>query len=300
MKKILILFAALTISLYAQEAGKTGLSFLKFGFGARNIALGNIGVISSNDVTALYYNPALLSEFSGSEIIFTHNEWIQDVRSELLGASFGLFGVPFAVGINTTTISDIETRTKSGDPLSKFNANYFSGSLSTGFEIIDNIAFGFTIKYLYEGLLSDESTGWGYDLGIFYKSPVERLVFGAALRNLGSMNELRNEATKLPSELAFGSMYTIPVENLKSEVVLGTEYQNLLNDKISRLNIGGEFIYNKLVAIRLGYQLQSAENAQNISAGLGLIWGNLNFDYAFIPFKYSLGTAHTLSIKFKF
>lgn len=300
MKKIVILIIALTISITAQEAGRSGLSFLKFGFGARNIALGDIGVVSSNDVTSLNYNPALLSDFTSSEIIFTHNEWIQDVRSELLGASFSAFGLPLAIGINTTTISDIETRTKPGEPLSKFNVNYFSGSLSSGFKIIDNVAFGITVKYLYEGMLSDEATGWGFDFGACYKSPIERLVFGAAIKNLGSMNELRKEATKLPSEFTAGAMYSYPLKEIKSEIILGTEYQNYTTDKISRLNFGGEFTYNELLAIRVGYQVQSSENAQNISAGLGLFWGNLNFDYAFIPFKYSLGTAHTLSIKFKF
>ncbi|MCX6150162.1 MAG: PorV/PorQ family protein [Ignavibacteriales bacterium] len=300
MKKIFVCLIIISSTFYAQGAGNDGLSFLKFGFGARNIAMGEIGVVNSNDVTALNYNPALLSNFKSSEIVFTHNEWIQDVRSELLGASFKAFNLPFAVGLNTTTVSDIESRTKPGEPLSKFSANYFNGSLSTGFEIINDISFGMTIKYLYEGMLSDEATGWGFDFGAFYKSPVEGLVFGAAIKNLGSMNELRHDATKLPTEFSVGSLYSTPVENLKSLVTVGAEYQKYTRESGNHINVGGEFSYDNLIAIRLGYRIQSEDDARNISAGLGLMWGSLNFDYAFVPFKYNLGIAHTISIKFIF
>lgn len=300
MKKYLIFFILSSSLILAQGSAKDGLSFLKFGFGARNIAMGDIGVVLSNDVTALNYNPALLSEYKSPEIIFTHNEWIQDVRSELLGASFSLFNVPFAFGVNTTTVSDIETRDLPGEPLSKFDVHYFCGSLSSGFEIVDNISFGMTIKYLYEGMLVDDATGWGFDFGAYYKSPIERLVFGTALKNLGSMNVLRNQATKLPTEFSIGALYSIPVENLNSEVTVGSEYQNYTKESNNRINLGGEFFYNRLLAIRFGYKIQSADNAQNISAGVGLFWGSLNFDYAFTPFKYNLGTAHSISVKFKF
>jgi hypothetical protein len=300
MKKIIILLIYSSLFIFPQGSAKDGLSFLKFGFGARNIAMGDIGVVLSNDVTALNYNPALLSDFRSSEIIFTHNEWIQDVRSELLGASFKLFNIPFAFGVNTTTISDIEARIKPGDVLSKFDVNYFCGSISSGFEIYENISFGLTIKYLYEGMMSDEATGWGFDFGAYYISPIESLIFGAAIKNIGKLNELRNQSTTLPTELSVGSLYSIPVENLKSEIVVGLEYQNYTKENDSRFNFGGEFFYNNLLALRIGYRLQSSDNARNLSAGVGLFWGSLNFDYAFTPFKYNLGTAHTISIKFKF
>jgi hypothetical protein len=253
MKKYIIFLIFSSSLIIAQGSAKDGLSFLKFGFGARNIAMGDIGVVLSNDVTALNYNPALLSEYKSPEIIFTHNEWIQDVRSELLGTSFSLFDIPFAFGVNTTTISGIETRDIPGEALSKFDVHYFCGSLSSGFEIIDNISFGMTIKYLYEGMLADDATGWGFDFGTYYKTPVERLVFGAALKNLGSMNILRNQATELPTEFSIGSLYSIPFENINSEVTVGTEFQDFTKENNSRINIGGEFFYNHLLALRLGY-----------------------------------------------
>ncbi|MGE5354388.1 MAG: hypothetical protein ACM3P0_20055, partial [Acidobacteriota bacterium] len=165
MKKIILFVFILSTYISAQTAGKSGLSFLKLGFGARNVAMGDLGVVNSMDVSSLNYNPALLSRFSSPEILFTHNQWIEDTRSEYLGVSFRLLGLPWAVGVNTTSISDIEVRTRPGEAEGKFNANYFAGSLSTGFGITKDISAGLTVKYLYEGLLSDESNGLGFDVG---------------------------------------------------------------------------------------------------------------------------------------
>ena len=39
----------ISTSLFAQTAGESGVSFLKIGFGARNIALGDVGVVSADD-----------------------------------------------------------------------------------------------------------------------------------------------------------------------------------------------------------------------------------------------------------
>jgi len=50
----LIIFSTLTFS---QSAGNSGLSFLKFGFGARNIAMADAGTAASNDLTALFIIP---------------------------------------------------------------------------------------------------------------------------------------------------------------------------------------------------------------------------------------------------
>ena len=207
MKKLILIITISTSFIFSQSAGNSGLSFLKFGFGARNIAMADAGTAGSNDLTALYYNPAKLTLNDNSEILFMHNEWIQDVRSEMLGVKSFVFGIPFAFGFNVTNVSDIEIRTKPGEPESTFDANYFFGSLSTAFKLSDNISVGITGKYLYEGFLSDEATGFGLDFGAHYLTPIENLTASAVIKNLGSMNALRNEKTKLPSEFRIGGAY---------------------------------------------------------------------------------------------
>ncbi len=297
MKKVFILIL-FTCSVFAQTAGQSGLSFLKFGFGARNIALSDLGVVGTKDITALNYNPASLNGNQNLQLLFTHNEWIQDVRSENFGFGFQLFGLPFALGVNSTSISDIEVRTKPGEAQSKFNANYFYGSLSTGFTLYENLAVGATVKHLYEGIFSDEATGWAFDFGLQYEGIVEGLEIGASVKNIGSMKVLRTESTKLPVDIRFGAAYQYSLKSIESEILVLGGYQKYSETDDNHLHFGAEFIYKSLIAIRGGYV--SGYESKNISAGLGIIWDRISFDYAFVPFDYNLGSSHILGLSYTF
>ncbi len=297
--KILIIIVLLAIRINAQEAGSSGLSFLKMGFGARNIAMGDLGVASAYDITSLNYNPALIAKIKGNQIFISHNQWIQDVTSEMLGVNFGLFGLPFAFSVNTTNISGFEVRTNPTiDPEAKFDIHYFYSSISTGFSLVENLTFGTTLKFLYENILSDEATGLGFDFGLFYETNVEGLSAGLSLKNIGSMNELRNEATKLPTDLRFGIGYAFYLDQIKSDVTVTTGIQKYLDLTDNHLLVGAEILYDEIFAIRMGYM--SGYESRGITLGAGLFWNKLNFDYAFAPFSFNLGNAHSISLIYTF
>jgi hypothetical protein len=298
MKKFLLILTVVSVSnLIAQNSGNTGLSFLKFGFGARNAAMADLGNAISNDLSALHYNPARLSMSNDNEVMVNHNSWIQDVSSQMVGVKTNLFGIPFAVGFNVTNVNDIEIRTRPGEPQSKFNANYFYGSISSAYNFSDVLLVGATVKYLYEGILNDEATGLGFDFGLTYLTPIENLNFSAVVRNLGSMNALRNQETKLPTEIRVGTNYNFKLKEYRFDFIVAGEYQKYF-DADNHINFGLEAIYDNIFAIRSGYQTNY--ETRDLSFGFGLIWGNLKFDYAYVPFKLSLGSGNIFSLAFKF
>lgn len=298
MRKIFCLIIISASVIYSQSAGNSGLSFLKMGFGARNIAMGDAGSVAAADVTSLFYNPANLALNRNPEIIFMHNEWIQDSRSDILGAKFVLFNIPFAIGLNLTAIDDIEIRTKAVlEPEATFNANYFSGSISTGFFILNNLAFGATAKYLYEGLYVDEANGLGFDFGLSYLTSINGLSVSTVIKNLGSMDKLRNEETDLPSEFRVGSAYNFSVTE-EFKITAAAELLKYLKDDNTHFNLGGEIFYNETIGLRAGYQ--TGFETRSFTGGIGIKWGSLSFDYAFMPFSYSLGNANIFSLQFKF
>ena len=297
MKKLLFVLL-ITVSVFAQTAGKSGLSFLKVGFNARNIAMGDFGVATANDVSALYYNPALLADYTSSQLTFTHNQWIQDVSSEMIGASFPLFGLPFAVGVNTTSISDFEVHTRPGDPESYFDVHYFYGSLSTGFYVTDNISAGLTMKYLYENIFSDDASGMGFDFGLRYRDIIDGLDLAASYSNVGSMNSLRSEETKLPADLRIGAAYYFPVEQIQSNVTVTGGVQKYTDTDDTHIHFGVEIFYDNIIAIRGGYM--SGYDSKDLTVGLGVLWNSINFDYAFVPFEYGLGNSHIISLMYTF
>ena len=104
---------------YAQP-GKSGLSFLKLGVSARGVSMADAMSAHVTGSPATFYNPAGISATqqanSTSQLTVMHKEWIQDTRTEFLGAS-ALLDEENAIGfsINSTTISDIEIRTRTPD-----------------------------------------------------------------------------------------------------------------------------------------------------------------------------------------
>jgi hypothetical protein len=298
MKKIILIIIVAVSVILPQSAGSSGLSFLKFGFGARNIAMGDAGSVASNDLSALFYNPARLNSVEMNEVMFMHSEWIQDVRSEVGGIKWNMFSLPWAVGFNVTSVDEIEVRQIPGEPVSTFDANYFFMSLSSGFTVIDDLDFGATIKYLYEGILNDQANGLGFDFGFAYQTSVEGLSASAVMKNFGSMNALRNEETKLPTEVRIGPAYKFKIERAKLELIGAVEFQKYLDTENIHFNNGLDVVYDQLIALRMGYQ--SGYESRGFTAGLGLMWGNLRFDYAYMPFSLGLGNANLFSLQFKF
>ncbi len=299
MKKIFLVIILSATTMFAQTAGNSGMSFLKNGFGARNIAMSDLGVIGVNDLTALNYNPALLADYQNPQIMLTHNQSIQDVSSKLVGASFSLFGLPFAVGVNNTTINDLEVRTTASDvPQSTFNAHYMFGSISTGFKIVENISAGVTAKYIYENIFSDESGGYAFDFGLSYSNIIDGLGVGVSLKNIGSISELRNKATELPTDFRIGAAYSMGIQSIKSVLNVIGGVQKYLDTDDTHIHTGGEIFYDNVIAVRLGYV--TGYESKGLTTGLGLYWKGLNFDYAFTPYSYSLGSSHTISLMYSF
>jgi hypothetical protein len=153
------------------------------------------------------------------------------------------------------------------------------------------------LKYLYEGIYVNEATGWGFDFGASYLTSIKGLNVSAVIKNLGSMNELRTESTKLPSEFRIGPSYSFTLQD-KYQITSALEFQKYLPTSDIHFNMGAEILYDKLIALRVGYQ--TGYISKNITAGMGIMWGNLSFDYALAPLQYGLGDGNIISLQFKF
>ncbi len=291
-----VILLSFTITLYAQEGG--GLSFLKIGFDARNVALGDVGVASGNDVSAVAYNPANLIIQNKTQISFTHNSWMTDVASELLGAKFSLFGLNFGLQINSTAIKNIEIRERPGEAISTFNASYFTGGLVTGFDVTKNISAGIGVKYIYESLFTDDAWGFGFDFGARYSHIAKNFDLALSIQNIGSMNKLKETSTKLPSSISFGASYLIPLNTENFSVSGFASIRKYFNESTTHFNLAAEGSYKKTVHLRLGYQ--SGYEARSFSGGLGFSWKGFEIDYAFAPFGYDLGNSHVIGVKYTF
>jgi hypothetical protein len=278
------------------QPGQAGLSFLKLGTSARGIAMADAMAAAVAGPASPAYNPAglLAGDTSAVELLFTHREWIEGTRVEFLAASTRIFGDAVGLAVTSTTVPDIELRTRPGEPEGTFTARNFAASASYAHAVDAELSAGITAKFLYEKVLIDEASGFAVDFGARYVTPMEGLTVGASLANLGSMNTLRDEATKLPAMLRLGPAYSFSFNDGQAAVITAADLLYIFPEKETYLNWGGEVEFANTVAIRAGYQFGS--EGRGLTAGLGIRYGLVSLDYAYAKLSQDLGNAHSFTL----
>ncbi len=280
------------------QAGQAGLSFLKLGTSARGIAMADAMSAAVQGPASLAYNPAGLAggdSSSAAELVFTHREWIEDTRVEYLGGSARISdNQVVGLAITSTTVSDIELRTLPGESEGTFTARNFAAMGSYARAINDAVVVGVAVKFLYEKILIDEASGYAVDLGTQIATPIENLKVGASLANLGTMDFLRNEATKLPAMLRAGPAYSLTFSEGQTTALMAADLLYIFPEKRAYVNWGGEVEFNRTVAVRGGYQFGS--ESRGLTAGVGFRYGIVRVDYAYARLSEDLGNTHSFTL----
>lgn len=200
---ILCLIAPCT---YAQEGGNTGMAFLKLGVGSRALAMGEAYSAIASDPSAVYYNPAALSLSNNSQLLLMHKEWIQDTRTDFIAAKTSLDALTLGLGINSTSVDNIEIRENPGPPLGTFDAKNAAIGLSASYQFDSTVSIGATGNFLYEKILTNEASGLGLNFGALVLTPWN-VRLGMSVSNIGSMTALDQSSSKLPTTTRIGGAY---------------------------------------------------------------------------------------------
>jgi hypothetical protein len=282
---------------YAQEAGKSGLAFLKVGVGSRSAALGEAYATLADDPTAIYWNPAGLAATHGTRLAFTHSSWLSDINNEFAAVTFPSFGGTLGFGLIAQSIPGIEVRTKpTAEPIGTFDAQDIAVALAFGKQWRPNLSAGFTVKYLYEKIYLNSTNGFAVDLGGIWQTPIENFKLGLSLQNLGATNALQKEKIKLPTLVRFGGAYVLPLSSGENQFALAAEHVQFLRGGDGN-SAGAEFLFRKTLALRAGYQI-GREN-RGVTAGFGTSFGRYQLDYGYAPFANDLGNAQRFSVEVK-
>lgn len=292
------IFHVLFLSFTYAQGGSTGLAFLKLGVGARNVAMGDVGVVSAEGGGAMHYNAANILNDKCPVLTIMHNEWIQVISTEYIGASipFDWWGLGFHV--NTTSVRNIEVRDVPGIPIGTFTARDFSTGISIAFMFDDNLFVGATAKYLFEKIYVNNADGYAFDLGVRYQTDIPNLSTGFAVTNLGSMRALKIESIKLPALMRLGAAYVMPLGFLSGNLLIEADGATVFREKKFTLNVGVEADYQRIVFLRAGYQTVS--DIKGFSGGIGAVYSQFRFDYGFTPFQNDFGSSQTISLSYQF
>ena len=294
--KSLFLFLAFTTSTVLSQGTSTGSTQLKIPLDARSAALGEANIADAGQLSSWLINPANLYSQGNLTLSLTHAQWIQDIQGEFLSLQIPTSSGTIGMGVSTNSVPGIEIRDIPGPALGTFDARFATLQLGYAASPIENVSFGVSAKYLYQKLYADDATGFGVDLGLLYHAPIAGLQAGVAVTNAGSLEQFRKERSDLPTFFRAGLAYAFTIDDFG---LLGNAgFANNIQQSETHVLGSLETTYKNIVSLRLGYA--SGYDSRGLTAGLGLRYENLQFNYAFVPFSLGLGDAHLFTLAFQF
>ncbi len=300
---ILFILAGLAASVVTARAQDSGLAFLRLGTNAEAAAMGDAQVAFSRDAFSTYWNPAGLAAAAQNSASASYHAWIGDTKTYAgamrLGAgengAFGLF-------VTANGNDDIEARSGPGEPEGRFSVQFVSAGVAYG-RSIGPVRGGVTAKYLTERIYTESSSGYGFDVGLQTSLLSEGVHLGAAVQNVGKMNELAEQDTDLPTALRVGGAFH-PLRMMMSyddamllQTVLTTELVHVFPGAITQVHIGAGAEILDVIELRVGFITN--DDVRRYSFGLGFGYEGVVFDYAYLPLESGFeGPGHILTLSY--
>jgi hypothetical protein len=290
------IWGLLTGDCLAQD-GDNSFLFMLTGPGSRASAMGEAFTAVGGDAGAPYFNPANAAGFNSTEFSLMHVSYLTDASLEHFAVLTHKRSLRFGLGLYLGKTSDFERRsgTPTDEPLGTFDEHNFTGSVFWALPLSPMLGIGSSFKWAYQKLDTADASAFAVDFGATYElSSVAKI--GAAIRNLGTKPKFISESFDLPREFRVGASYDFKTSTQSDGVLLASDFV-LTNwgDKSYRLNIGGEYLYQNLVALRAGYSF--GYESRGFSAGGGLSYLKYRFDYSYVPSKHNLSDMHRFTLR---
>lgn len=280
--------------------GTTTAQFLKLGAGARGLALGEAYSAAADDATALYWNPAAMTQVEKRSVTVMRAEYLDSIAYNYgaFAQNLGEAGA-FGLGVQHLTAGAIAETDQAGVQTGTFRPTDLA--LSAGYALeTGGFGLGLAAKLIRTKIASTGRSA-AVDLGLLSPRLLdERLRVSAVVQNAGSRIKLDSESGELPLTMRLGAAFrgterwlltaeaVAPRDN-GPHAAVGAEYRLAVGDKAT-------------LAGRLGFNSRTVadvDGVTGVSTGIGVAFQRSSLDYAFVPFG-SVGHAHRLSLTFGF
>jgi hypothetical protein len=184
----------------AQEpyrVGTTTANFLEIGFGPTGNSMGDAFTSISNDVSAIYWNPAGLANIESGEVMFTYQPWVANINTTFGAAAFNV-GNLGTIGIGIIGVDygdmDVTTMEMQDGTGESFTASDIAVSIGFARKLATWFSFGATAKFISSSIWHSTATAIAMDLGVLintgFFSPTDNaadgLNIGMSVSNYGT------------------------------------------------------------------------------------------------------------------
>lgn len=260
------------------DEGGTTMKFLSMSTSPRSAALAGAGVATPQGFSEVSRNPLATTSSNTTQAGIEHIVFSSHVDAKLTSVYLGL---PFEY-VNTSAAieylgyGDIEGRDEDGFKLEDYGAMAWAVQLGIG---SNPSVFNWALSARFASQTIDNSTAIAVlaDGGASFKLN-RYITFGATVTNFGWVSEYESEEESAPMALQAGISGTHPIFDIFDLAVHADAYRRADYDPEWRF--GGELLYKKSLAFRVGYAYRD-ETESGISAGLGIVFGRFQFDYAY-------------------
>ena len=313
--------AQLVPNLGGQRSGISSFQFLKIGADARGAAMGEAYIAVVNDVSAIYWNPAGLTSATSDQAIFSHAEWLVELKHEFAAASFHLdannvVGLSF-ISLHTDPMQITTEYQPSGTGM-YFNYGDMAVGATYARKMTDQFSFGATVRYVRESIAELKTEAFLVDIGTFYYMGIGSSRFSVVVSNFGGNVKPAGTATSgngteyssfqdfsPPTLFRLGYAFE-PYQDDENRITASIQL-NHPNDNAENFRLGGEYEYDKMFFFRVGVKRTIGESffgkalstAEDLSFGAGvripLGFTVANVDYAFTNYN-ELGVVNRISL----
>lgn len=309
----LFIFSFVFICHAAAQERSTGFEMLNISPVPYSLSKGEATVSMPNGAASIYNNPALLSYNAQSSIDLGYSMWIADESNIFGGLNLKNGKQAIAFAFYTSGSGNYAQRDQPGPSNGSFSIRYLSLAAAYSYNF-GYFSLGAAAQYLNEDIFTYRASGYAFNLGAATKIVDDRIRLGASVSNLGEMEELDIEATRLPANFKAGVSADIielnAAKNSELPILITAlaDYTHPLNEPDETLtdyipgspfmSFGLAFTVSDVLEISGGYR--TSDEARPYSFGASFSTDNIVFNYALVPFKTGRGTVHSVGIRYQF
>ncbi|MGB8658536.1 MAG: PorV/PorQ family protein [Candidatus Zixiibacteriota bacterium] len=292
MRKLLLGTAILILLVFPEWAwgqakvGTAGAQFLELGVSARAVGMGEAFLSICDDASAIYYNPAGLTQLREREAMFTHVSYPADINYEFAALAYPTprLGGVWGVGLTMLNAGNMPYRGSYDvalSPTQTFTAKEYALSFSYARSLTDRFNVGGTLKIIDELYDIDRATGWAADMGTLYDTGYKGFKIGMMISNFGPDLKFYKDSYPLPMNFRFGAVVDI-IRREDHKAVFSVEGSHP-NDNMEKFNAGVEYWFKDMFSLRFGDYMNY--DVGGISAGAGVKFNvsqtRLSIDYGY-------------------